>query len=200
MKTFGKLAVFLLAISIAGFALESLKNTEHQSGVFRHLLSAVPWAGYTHVIAGSVALIIGSVQLSSRLRKRRLSLHKFIGRCYVLCVLISTVGAFISLPFTRTTWPATSAFWVLATLWPIVTLAGYPWKGTFDVQRHGKLMIYSYALTCAAISLRIILIGSLMSGVSFSIAYPISAWGGFLINLFIAFAIVRRTGRPSIQA
>ena len=44
----------------------------------------------------------------------------------------------------------------------------------------------SYALTCAAISLRIILGVLLGVGVSFQSAYPIAAWGGLLANLCIA--------------
>ena len=191
MKLALKLILVLFVAWIAGHALYRVVEPTAQSGVFKRLVTDVPWAGYAHIVAGSLALILGAFQLSSRIRRNNIQLHKIIGNAYVGCVLISTVGAMVSLPHSRASLAATSGFWLLAIVWPFVTLAGYPWRGKFNVKWHGKLMIYSYALTCAAISLRLILIPCLISGMPFSKAYPIAAWGGGILNVTIAFVALR---------
>lgn len=202
MKLLFKTLLFLSALGIAGMALASLLYTGLQSGVFQNLLGNVPWAGYSHVVAGSVALILGGVQLSSRLRRRNLGLHRLIGKAYIVCVLISSVGAVVSNLYSSTSWPAKSAFWVLAIVWPAVTYLGYPRSAVFDAKRHGRLLLCSYALTCSAISLRVILISLLMSGTPFRVAYPIAAWGGMLGNLVLLGYVLQRKAafeaRPSV--
>lgn len=191
MKLALKGILALLVIWIAGYALYGAFNPSSQSGQLQRLVTEIPWAGYAHIIAGSLALILGSFQISSRLRRKNIRLHRLIGSVYVGCVLISTAGAIISLPGSTSSVAATSAFWLLAIVWPIVTLTGYPWRGKFDVKWHGQWMIYSYALTCAAISLRLILIPLLVCEVGFSTAYPIAAWGGGIVNVIIAFLVLK---------
>lgn len=198
-----KALVFLLALGIAGVSLYSLVDPAKQSPVFRSMLIEIPWAGYSHIVFGSLALILGGLQLSSRLRRRNLRLHERIGKVYVFCVLVGAVGAIVSNIASPTTWPAKSAFWVQAILWPVVTAAGYPRGVPFDPKRHGRLMLWSYAMTCAAITLRLILIPSLMFGVRFSVVYPISAWGSFIINLTLLEAVLwvgRVRKRRAMQA
>lgn len=191
MKTALKAILVLFVIWIAGHAIYRAIEPSAQSGVFKRLVTDVPWAGYAHIVAGSFALILGAFQISSRIRKNNIRLHRGIGNTYVACVLISTMGAMVSLPQSQAPFSAVLGFWMLAIVWPIVTLAGYPWRGKFDVNWHGKLMIYSYALTCAAISLRLILIPLLISGMPFRQAYPIAAWGGTIVNVIITFLTLK---------
>jgi uncharacterized membrane protein len=197
MKSVSKVVILLFAIGIAGVALLSIFKPEMQSPIFARLLSVVPWAGYTHIVCGSLALLLGGIQLSSRIRRKNLELHKLTGKAYVACVLASSIGAIVSLSFTSSPWAAKSAFWLLAICWPTATLMGYPRGMKFDFAWHGKLMTYSYAMTCAAISLRILLGVQMGMGVGFSTAYPIAAWGGFLINVAIAFVALRFISRRS---
>ena len=191
VRTLAKGFLFLLALWIASGATFGLVFVDRQSGIFRHLMASIAWAGYLHISCGALALVMGGFQLSARLRRKRLSLHRRMGWAYVLMVVLSSVGAMVSLPYSITPWPARSAFAVLGIAWPVVTLRGVPWDGAFDPKWHGKFMIYSYAMTCAAISLRVILLVLMISGASFAIAYPIAAWGGFLGNLCMAWLILQ---------
>lgn len=192
MKRILKLILLLMAVVIAFVSVYAIFDVSKQSPVFRRLVNVIPWAGNLHVFAGSIALVLGGLQLSSGIRKRKIAIHKVIGKIYVVSVLLGTVGAVVSLISTESGWAAKSGFWVLAILWPTVTLMGYPWRGGFDVRWHGRLMIYSYAMTCAAITLRIYLGLLLATGYSFAFAYPLSAWGGFLGNLLIAAWVLKR--------
>lgn len=202
MKTLVKAVYYLSACAIAAVSLYAMFDPAIQSPVFKRLLRVIPWAGFCHIVFGSLALILGGLQLSVRLRQRSLQLHKLIGNCYVGCVLIAAVGAMVSLSFTQSPWSSRSGFWLLAIVWPIVTLAGYPRGGKFNFQWHGKLMLYSYALTCSAITLRIYLGIMLGLGINFSVAYPIAGWAGFLGNVLIAYLVLdglskRRTIKAS---
>jgi len=204
MKLALKILLLILVVWIAGHALYRVIEPSAQSGVIKRLFTAFPLAGYSHVVAGSLALLLGACQMSSRLRRNNTSLHRKIGTGYVVCVLVSTIGAIAGLPSSEAPPSAIAGFWTLAIVWPIITLAGCPWKGKFDRDWHGKLMTYSYALTCAAVSLRLILIPLLISGMPFRTAYPIAAWGGGLGNVAIAFVVLRilknRSGRSETGA
>lgn len=191
MKLASKAILMLLAFAIGGMALLGIVVPSTQSPVFKSLLQGVVWAGHAHVIFGSFALFLGAIQMSSRLRRKNIKLHRLVGNAYLACVLAATTGAIVSLPASASSLAAKSAFWILAFLWPLVTLAGYPRGDRFCIRRHGKLMLFSYSLTCSAITLRIILISLLASGVSFQVAYPISAWGALLGNTTIAIVFTR---------
>lgn len=190
MRLASKAILILLAFVIGGMALYGVVVPSAQSPVFKSLLGGVVWAGHAHVIFGSLALFLGAIQMSSRLRRKNIKLHRLIGNAYLGCVLAATTGAIVSLPVSASSLAAKSAFWLLAILWPLVTLAGYPWGERFCIRRHGKLMLFSYALTCSAITLRLILISLLASGVSFQVAYPISAWGALIGNTVFAAIVI----------
>lgn len=190
MKVVAKSLVYLSAVGIAIVALLSIVQSDLQSPIYRQLTRLIPWAGYTHLIAGSLALLLGGVQFSARIRRKSIGAHKLIGTLYVACVLASTIGAIASVSVSPSPWSAKSAFWTLAVLWPATTLLGYPWRGKFDVSWHARWMILSYALTCSAVSLRFILGITLGLGYAFSFAYPVAAWGGMVGNLLIALLII----------
>lgn len=73
------------------FGLLSSKNQE--------LLSNHIWntGFYGHIVLGGIALLIGWTQFSSRLRRKRIKLHKTIGKIYVIAVIISAIcGIYIA--------------------------------------------------------------------------------------------------------
>ncbi len=191
VKLASKILLVLLVVWIAGHALYRAVDPSAQSGVLKRLVTTIPWAGYCHIVAGSFALILGAFQMSSRLRRQKPSVHRMIGNAYVACVMISTVGAITGLPYSQAPLSAICGFWLLAIVWPIVTLAGYPRGEKYDFHRHGTLMSYSYALTCAAITLRLYLIPMLVCGVPFKTAYPIAAWAGGLGNVVIVWLALK---------
>lgn len=59
------------------------------------------------------------------------------------------------------------------------------------------MMIYSYACCLAAVSLRIWQPLLTVSLDSFDLSYPISAWASWLLNLGIAYLIVRRNEKTA---
>lgn len=200
MRYLGYFAVAVGAIATAGYSLAALLFRGIQSPVYRELITNVEWSGKLHVVSGALALVVGLFQFSKRIRTWSIEIHKMVGRIYVALVLLSTVGAIVSLPASSAGVAARSAFWCLAVLWPIVTIAGYPVFREFSVTRHVRFMILSFALTCSAIALRIYLAVMLAFGLPFEVCYPIASWGGLITSLVAAsvvFVRMQRSGRSS---
>ena len=168
------------------FGLLSSKSSE--------LLANVLWntAFYTHIILGGVALLIGWLQFSTKLRLRNLSLHRNIGKVYVTTVLISALAA-IGLGFFATGGlvPATG-FISLGIVWFTTTLVSYLKVRNMQIEQHRRLMIYSYAACFAAVTLRIWLPLLVMLFGDFIVAYSIVAWLCWIPNLLVAYLIVRK--------
>ena len=84
-------------------------------------LAPMRWWLVPHILTSAVALAAGPLQFSSTLRKRSLTLHRRLGRTYVLSSFIaSTLALFIVLrfeePFNRGVMGAMAALWLATTL------------------------------------------------------------------------------------
>lgn len=169
----------------------AMQVPQYRSPVFDSLLTEIPWAGRWHVVPGSMALVLGGLLLSSRIRRHYLPAHRWLGRLYVFCVLASSFGAFVGNFASPSGTAARLAFLASGILWPLVTLAATPLSDHFDRRSHGRLMTVSYALTFSAVTLRIYLSGLLASGLDFSLAYAIAAWASWTGNLAFVLLLFR---------
>lgn len=111
----------------------------------RHLL--IP-----HTIAGTLALLIGPINFSSRIRQRYLRLHRVLGRVYVVAVF---VGAFtgISLAAGRPGLPGTT---MQAAAWIVCTVAAFLTARNRQIVQHRQWMARSYAVTFTFVSSRVL--------------------------------------------
>ena len=79
---------------------------------------------YTHITFGGMALLIGWMQFSKKIRARRLGLHRTIGKMYMVAVALSgTAGVIVSL-FADGGLTSTLGFGLLALLWLFTDLQG----------------------------------------------------------------------------
>ena len=111
----------------------------------RHLL--IP-----HTLSGILALVIGPINFSSRIRQRHLKLHRILGRIYAASVL---VGAFtgIALAHGRPGLPGTSmqaAAWIVCTAAAVITARNH------QITQHRQWMARSYAVTFTFVSSRVL--------------------------------------------
>ncbi len=147
---------------------------------------------YAHILLGGLALLIGWIQFSTKLRNKNPALHRRIGKIYVLAVFISsTAGVYIGFFATGGIIPSLG-FICLGIIWFSTTLAAYTSIRNGQVEKHQRLMIYSYAACFAAVTLRIWLplLGMLFG--NFITAYTIVAWLCWVPNLLIAYLIAKR--------
>ena len=157
------------------------------------LLNDTIWniAFYGHIILGGLALLIGWLQFSHKLRRKRMTLHRTIGKTYIISVLISGIcGLFIALYATGGI-ISILGFFSLGVVWLSATILGFKAIKKGDVEAHEKFMIFSYAACFAAVTLRIWLpiLTSVMG--EFTAAYRIVAWLCWVPNISVAYFIVR---------
>jgi len=148
---------------------------------------------YIHVAFGSVALLLGPWQFFKRLRTKRRRLHRILGKVYVFSCLLGAIAGFC-LAFFATGGPIGKMGFAFAGIfWFLPTYLAYQKVVIGDIVSHEKWMIASFAMTFAAVTLRVwlgILIG--VFGLSYIHAYEVVAWLSWVPNLFVAFLVIQR--------
>jgi uncharacterized membrane protein len=180
--------LWLLSLAVAGYALSLalLPSFRAASPLATQLMSVWPVIAFTHFAGGGVALAVGTAQFVQRIRARRPAVHRWLGRLYVVCVLCSgSAGLFMALR-SEAGDIARAGFGTLAIAWLWSTVQAYRAIRNRQVALHRAWMFTSFALTLAAVTLRIYLPLSQLAGWPFAIAYPAIAWLCWVPNLGIA--------------
>lgn len=160
------------------------------------VLSNVFWniGFYGHIFFGGLALLIGWVQFSKKIRKANLKRHRNIGKVYVVSAIISGIcGVYIAF-YAAGGFIATAGFISLGLIWLFTTIKGFFAVRNRDLQLHQGLMIYSFAACFAAVTLRVWLPLLTLSIGDFETAYRIVAWLCWVPNITFAYFWVRKRG------
>ena len=139
-----------------------------------------------HAITASVALLLGAFQFIATRRGRRAAWHRTIGVGYVACCLVSAPPALLLALGSQAGPVATVGFGLLAVIWFYCNAQGL--RAVLDRRyaEHGEWMIRSYALTLAAVSLRLQLPVGAMLGLQFMEIYVLTAFSSWIPNLMLA--------------
>jgi len=190
--------VFAVPIALISFRYLSFEPIELITAKTAQVQSNVFWlAGfYLHITFGSIAILIGGFQFIGKLRDRFAAIHRTVGKIYVASVFISaTAGLGIAI-FAEGGIIGKSGFAALAVLWFYSNVRAYTAIRRVDIAEHRSWMTRNYALTFAAVTLRLWLPLCLAGfGMEFNTAYPIIAWLSWVPNILVAELIVRRIGR-----
>ena len=166
---------------------------------------------YIHISGGLVGMLIGPIQFISAWRKRYPKLHRWLGTAYFAGIFSSrieeqrlmshqpramvinhpseptsglAIAGLIIAPFAMGGSIAQTGFFVLGWVWLAVTGMGLRTLLRGQYQAHRQWMIRSYALTFAAVTLRIWLpLLQFALGLDFITAYMIVAWLCWVPNL-----------------
>lgn len=177
-------AVLLVAMPVALYGLSFPWSNANPA--FKARLMALPWAALPHFLGGGVALLIGGLQFSPRLRVARPRLHRLIGRVYLLAVLAGGLGGLGIATISHGGASTHIGFGLLALLWLGSGMAAWQAILRRDVRAHRRWMMRNFALTFAAVMLRIdIPILQAVFGVSFDEAYQTVAWLCWVPNLIL---------------
>ena len=191
--------VFIFAFAIAGYAIvqygvlhasdAGLVSFKLQKPDF-HL---TPWVYvlYVHIVTAMLALIIGPFQIFLKKSQARRRQHRLMGYIYVISISASgIVGLYLSL-FATGGWVAGLGFFGLDVLWVAATWTALRKIIAKDVQAHKEWMLRSYALTFAAVTLRIWLAPLTMLFGDFEAGYRVVAWFCWVPNLLVIEAVIR---------
>jgi len=176
----------LLAALIAVYAIGVILVPGARADFVRVLVATVPLAVFGHLAASAVALAIGPIQFSTRIRLRHVAVHRWCGRLYLVGVLVGGAGGFRLAFLSQGGTVAHVGFAVLALLWVSTVIRAYLYILEGDIAAHRRWMVRNYSLTFAAVTLRIYLPLSLAAGIPFEVAYPPIAWLCWIPNLIVA--------------
>jgi uncharacterized membrane protein len=105
-----------------------------------------------HTLAGIFALLIGPINFSSRIRQGHLTLHRVLGRIYVVSVFVGSFTG-IALAWGRPGLPGTS---MQAAAWIVCTTAAFITARNRHIIQHRQWMVRSYAVTFTFVSSRML--------------------------------------------
>jgi len=148
---------------------------------------------YIHIILGGLVLMVGWSQFVPYFRKHYFSVHRAIGKFYYIGVMFSGFAGLYIAFFATGGKISQYGFFCLAIAWLYCTRRAFQCIINKEIYEHQKWMIRSYALTFAAVTLRLwlpLLIGIL--GLSFIEAYKIIAWLSWIPNILVAELIIYR--------
>jgi uncharacterized membrane protein len=139
-----------------------------------------------HAGLASTALLLGPWQFFGFLRARWPRLHRWIGTAYVACCL-GAAAAGLALAFGTTAGPVASVgFGLLAVAWAAATWRAWRLARGHAFAAHQRWMIRSFALTFAAVTLRIQLPLAGALALDMAIAYPVISFLCWVPNLVVA--------------
>jgi len=147
---------------------------------------------YAHVIGGGIALLLSPVQLSARIRARAPRLHRLSGRIVLTAIMAGGVAGLVLSPYNLAGPVGIAGFGLLAVLWPTFAARGFLAIRRGDVTVHRRWMLRTFALTYAAVTLRLWL-GVLVPIVGdFRSAYVLVPFLAWVPNLLLVEWLLRR--------
>jgi uncharacterized membrane protein len=182
----------LLALVIAGYAIAILFAPSLRPPFLQQRFRVMPLAAGLHLAASGVALAVGPLQHNAWIRGRFLDFHRWLGRTYVLAVMGGGGAALALATVSQGGLPTHVGFGLLAVLWVGATAAAYRQIRRGDQVSHRRWMTRSYALTFAAVTLRIYLPLSVAVGLPFVPAYQTISWLCWVPNLVVAEWLILR--------
>lgn len=139
----------------------------------------------------------GIFQVWKWLRTRALSAHRWTGRVYALGVTCGSVGAVGLALHTTSGVVGAVGFLALALCWQVSLVVAVRKVLISDVSLHREWMLRNYALTLAAVTLRVHLPLLQLFGMSFAAAYAAVSWSSWVPNVILAELFIRATRKSS---
>ncbi|MGE7092609.1 DUF2306 domain-containing protein [Lysinibacillus sp. NPDC048646] len=149
---------------------------------------------YLHIVSGIVALVIGPFTLLSKFREKNINRHRMLGKIYMFGIVFGGVSGLYLAFYATGGWISQLGFGFLSIVWLMTIFQALAKISHKNIQGHQKWMIRNYALTFAAVTLRIwlVLFTILMGYENFILYYPMIAWLCWVPNLIVAEWFIQR--------
>jgi uncharacterized membrane protein len=151
-----------------------------------------PWL-IVHAGLAATALTIGPFQFVARLRTGFPRVHRWMGRVYVFACIVGGAAGLMLAWGTDAGPVAQLGFGALAIGW--IACAAQAWRMALARRfvEHRRWMVRSFALTFAAVTLRLYLPIAAFSGHPFLEGYRLISWLCWVPNLMVAELYLNRT-------
>jgi uncharacterized membrane protein len=166
----------------------------------RYALS--PVLSWLHILPGLMFLLIGLVQFMPALRRAAPMAHRWLGRVFIVCGLISGVSLYwlvISLPAMGGMLTITGS-WLFATGMIASLIIAWVAIRRRNIARHRAFMIRAYALGTAVATVRLLgAIGQAAAGMEFQEYFGVWLWLGMLLHFVGAELILRQQANRKLR-
>ena len=190
MRLTAYITLIILSLGVAAYAVVAYGFLPVGAAVhpdMRSSMEANRAAFYLHVFASVFALALGPFQFSAGLRARRPVLHRWCGRLYLgLGVLVGGMAGLYLAMYAFGGLVGRLGFACLALAWLYTGLRAFLAIRARDIAAHRRWMVRNFALTFAAVTLRLWLPAAVISGAPFAPAYAVIAWLCWVPNLVLA--------------
>jgi len=188
-------SVAVAVYALVGYVFLTPGQTVHPS--MQSAYAAHPWRILIHVSASLVALALGPCQFIPALRRRK-ALHRGIGFAYFLAVFVGGISGLFTAFIAQGGMISQIGFVTLGQLWIVTAILALMAIKRGDYRAHEAWVIRSFALTFAAVTIRLQLGAGFAAGQRFEDFYWMLSWTCWIPNLIVAEWLIRR--RPAAEA
>lgn len=147
-----------------------------------------------HIVTGAAALLLGPFQFMEGLRRRRLRLHRWMGRTYLVGIVVGGVTGLVLAPFANGGVPGQLGFAGLSIAW--LATSGMAWAAVRArrIPEHRQWMIRSYVVTLAFVWVRLMLGVGAALGADLQAVFGAAAWASWAVPLLateVVFGVTR---------
>ncbi len=178
--------VVFFAVIIGFYALSMAFITDARNDFVLGILESSFLGSFLHFLGGGIVIIIGASQFSQKLRTQKPKIHRALGLTYITGVVVGGISGFYLALNSSGSLAGHYGFALLAICWVSATIIAFNCIRKRNISAHQRWMIRSYALTFAALTLRIYIPVFLITGAPFEEAYPLIAWLCWVPNLIIS--------------
>jgi uncharacterized membrane protein len=148
-----------------------------------------------HVGFGGLALLLSPLQFATRLRDRAPAVHRAVGRVVLGSIAVAGAAGLVLAPHSLAGAVGTAGFGLLAALWLGCAATALRAIRRRDVAAHRRWMVRTFALTYAAVTLRLwlavlvpaqIALAGVPEQVAFERAYLLVTFLAWVPNLLVA--------------
>ena len=148
-----------------------------------------------HVAFGGLALLLSPLQFVARLRDRAPAVHRAVGRAVLASIAVAGTAGLVLAPHSLAGAVGTAGFGLLAALWLGCAATALLAIRRRDVAAHQRWMVRTFALTYAAVTLRLwlavlipaqVALAGVPEEVAFRRAYLLVPFLAWVPNLLVA--------------
>jgi uncharacterized membrane protein len=189
-------SMFLVYITLLYYSGENINFLKAKLMMQPDVVHSLAWrlSFYIHITGGALALATGPFQFIPAIRKHNLKLHKLLGRVYVIAILFIGAPAGLYMAFFANGGPVAGlGFTILCLLWVTTTYKAVIYARNHQIKEHRQWMIRSFALTFAAVTLRLwVPILSHGFDVDYETTIIVTAWLSWVPNILVAEFIINK--------
>lgn len=174
-----------LCALVAAYAVMLVVAPSLRPPLMQQRFAEYPVSTGLHLAVGALVIVLAPLQLSARLRRRYATVHRWAGRAYALGVLFSGLAGLALATVSQGGLPAHLGFGLLSIAWMVTTAIGVQRIRAGDQAAHREWMIRSFALTFAAVTLRIYIPLGVVLGLPVGPSYQAIAWLCWVPNLVV---------------